>query len=96
MIENKVMGSGAYQPTVFAHFPRLARGHALRHGRCCVAACVLNGRTGKGELHFNQRQNRTDWEESVGIKPTKSARSARAHRGMTQANVAAVNPKGRD
>ena len=102
------LGTGAYQPSVFAHFPRTARGHgsqgrykreytdggvlikgARRSELCNAVSCVL--RTGKGERHQNQEQNRKDWEESVGIRHTAS----RATRSAARQAIPNNDPKGR-
>lgn len=53
---------------------------------CVVPQCELVSKTGRGDRHKNQEQNRKDWEESVGIrgvsKATRSAASSQTHAAM--------------
>jgi hypothetical protein len=53
---------------------------------CNATSCAL--RTGKGERHHNQEQNRKDWEESVGLRRTERA----SHHSHHSSNA---DPKGR-
>lgn len=90
----KELGSGKYLPTVFDFFPRLARGHSgdgLRKA-CHVPTCITNSKTGRGDRHIAQDQNRKDWEESVGIRRTsRSTRGATS--SQTHAALARLDPK---
>lgn len=81
---HKELGSGAYQPTVFAFFPRLGRGHTKLN---CIAC-----KTGGAKGHTDQKANRDEWEASVGLKRT-SGTTRRAAHGLKQAKTLAVDPK---
>jgi hypothetical protein len=62
--------------------------------KCVEPTCELVSRTGRGQQHLNQAQNRKEWEESVGIVHSKRSTRGAAHQ-VAVAALAQSDPKGR-
>lgn len=70
----------------------LVASHLRSNPLCVEPTCELVSRTGRGQQHHNQAQNRKDWEESVGLRRTSRANKSAQH-GVRVAAVAALDPK---
>lgn len=74
----------------------LLSGEMVKGGRsnplCVAPTCERVSRTGRGEQHSNQAQNRKEWEESVGLRRTSRANKS-AQTGIKAAAVVALDPK---